>query len=44
VQAQASYLGCIDAFWVLMEVALATAPLVLALRRAKLGDEMHLGH
>ena len=44
VQDQASYLGYIDAFWLLMVVALATVPLALALRKVKLGGEMHLGH
>ena len=37
VQAQASYLGYIDAFWVLMLISLSAVPLALTLRKVKLG-------
>jgi MFS transporter, DHA2 family, multidrug resistance protein len=37
VQAQASFLGYMDAFWVLMLISLAAVPLALTLRKAKLG-------
>jgi len=37
VQAQASFLGYIDAFWVLMLISLAAVPLALTLRKVKLG-------
>jgi DHA2 family multidrug resistance protein len=37
VQAQASYLGYMDAFFVLMLISLAAVPLALALRKVKLG-------
>jgi DHA2 family multidrug resistance protein len=37
VQTQASFLAYMDAFWVLMLVALATVPLALILRNVKLG-------
>ncbi len=44
VQNQASFLGFIDAFWVLMVIALAMVPLALALRKIKLGSEVHRAH
>jgi DHA2 family multidrug resistance protein len=44
VQDQASYLGYIDAFWVLMVIALAMVPLALALRTIKLGGAVHMAH
>jgi DHA2 family multidrug resistance protein len=44
VQAQASFLGYMDAFWVLMLISLAAVPLALTLRRVKLGSEVHMGH
>jgi DHA2 family multidrug resistance protein len=44
MQAQASFLGYIDAFWALMLIALATVLLALSLRRVKLGGPMHMGH
>jgi MFS transporter, DHA2 family, multidrug resistance protein len=44
VQAQASLLAYMDAFWVLMLVALAIVPLALTLRRVKLGGEVHMAH
>ena len=49
VQNQASFLGFIDAFWVLMLIALALAPLALAplalaLRKVKLGGAAHMAH
>jgi MFS transporter, DHA2 family, multidrug resistance protein len=37
VQAQASFLAYMDAFWVLMLIALAAVPLALTLRKVKLG-------
>ncbi len=44
VQAQASFLGYMDAFWVLMLILLAAVPLALTLRKVKLGGAVHLGH
>ena len=38
VQAQASFLGYMDAFWVLMLISLAAVPLALTLRNVKLGE------
>ncbi|HUN44187.1 MAG TPA: DHA2 family efflux MFS transporter permease subunit [Acetobacteraceae bacterium] len=37
VQAQASFLGYMDAFWVLMLISLSAVPLALTLRHVKLG-------
>ena len=44
VQAQASFLAYMDAFWVLMLISLAAVPLALALRKVKLGGPVHMGH
>lgn len=44
VQAQASFLGYMDAFWVLMLIALSAVPLALTLRKVKLGGAVHVGH
>src|ERR1700730_9515223 len=44
VQAQASFLGYMDAFWVLMLIPLSAVPLALALRKVKLGGPAHMGH
>jgi MFS transporter, DHA2 family, multidrug resistance protein len=44
VQAQASFLGYMDAFWVLMLISLSAVPLALALRKIKLGGPVHMGH
>jgi DHA2 family multidrug resistance protein len=44
VQMQASFLGYMDAFWVLMLISLAAVPLALTLRNVKLGGSVHLGH
>jgi len=44
VQAQASLLGYMDAFWVLMLISLSAVPLALLLRKAKLGGAVHMGH
>ena len=44
VQAQASFLGYMDAFWVLMLISLAAVPLALTLRKIKLGGPVHAGH
>ena len=44
VQAQASLLAYMDAFWVLMLVALAIVPLALTLRKVKLGRAAPVGH
>ena len=44
VQAQASFLGYMDAFWVLMLISLSAVPLALALRKVKLGGPVQMGH
>jgi MFS transporter, DHA2 family, multidrug resistance protein len=44
VEAQASFLSYMDAFWVLMLISLSAVPLALALRTIKLGGPAHLGH
>src|ERR1700758_16624 len=44
VQIQASFLGYMDAFWVLMLISLSAVPLALALRKIKLGGPVHMGH
>src|SRR5271163_3081433 len=44
VQAQASFLGYMDAFWVLMLISLAAVPLALTLRKVKLGGPVNAGH
>ena len=44
VQAQASFLGYMDAFWVLMLISLSAVPLALTLRKVKLGGPVHVGH
>ena len=44
VQIQASFLGYMDAFWVLMLIALSALPLALTLRKVKLGGPVHAGH
>jgi len=44
VQIQASFLGYMDAFWVLMLISLAAVPLALALRKVKLGGAAPVGH
>jgi MFS transporter, DHA2 family, multidrug resistance protein len=44
VQAQASFLGYMDAFWVLMLISLSAVPLALSLRKVKLGGSVHMGH
>jgi MFS transporter, DHA2 family, multidrug resistance protein len=44
VQTQATLLGYVDAFWVLMLISLAAVPLALALRKVKLGGPVHMGH
>ncbi len=44
VQAQASFLAYADAFWVLMLISLAAAPLALTLRKIKLGGAVPMGH
>jgi len=44
VQAQASFLAYMDAFWVLMLISLAMVPLALTLRMVKLGGPAHVGH
>jgi hypothetical protein len=43
VQAQASYLACMDAFRVLMLISLSAVPLAVALRRVKLGGQSTWG-
>jgi DHA2 family multidrug resistance protein len=44
VQAQASYLGYMDAFWLLTLISLAAVPLALTLRKVKLGGAAPIGH
>jgi MFS transporter, DHA2 family, multidrug resistance protein len=44
VQAQASFLAYMDAFWVLMLISLAAVPLALTLRKVQLGGPVHAGH
>ncbi len=44
VQTQASFLGYVDAFWVLMLISLAAVPLALTLRNVRLGGPLHMGH
>jgi MFS transporter, DHA2 family, multidrug resistance protein len=44
VQAQASFLGYMDAFWVLMLISLAAVPLALTLRKVKLGGPAPSAH
>jgi DHA2 family multidrug resistance protein len=44
VQAQASFLAYVDAFWVLMLISLAAVPLALTLRKIKLGGAGPVGH
>jgi DHA2 family multidrug resistance protein len=44
VQAQASFLAYMDAFWTLMLISLAAVPLALTLRRIKPGGPVHAGH
>jgi MFS transporter, DHA2 family, multidrug resistance protein len=44
VQAQASYLGYMDVFWVLMVISLAAVPLALTLRKSRLGGPAPAGH
>jgi len=44
VQAQASLLAYMDAFWVLMLISLAAVPLALSLRKVRLGGPVHVGH
>ena len=44
VQAQASYLGYIDVFWVLMVISLLAVPLALTLRKSKLGGPAPAAH
>jgi MFS transporter, DHA2 family, multidrug resistance protein len=42
VQAQASFLAYMDAFWVLMLISLSAVPLALSLRKVKLGGPVHV--
>ena len=44
VQSQASFLGYMDAFWVLMLISLSAVPLALALRKVQLGGPVQMGH
>ncbi|MGA2057014.1 MAG: hypothetical protein ABSG88_17090 [Bradyrhizobium sp.] len=44
VQTQVSFLSYVDAFWVLMLIALAAVPLALTLRNVKLGGAVSMGH
>jgi len=44
VQAQASYLGYMDVFWLLMLTSLLAVPLALTLRKSKLGGAAPAGH
>jgi MFS transporter, DHA2 family, multidrug resistance protein len=44
VQTQASFLGYMDAFWVLMLISISAVPLALALGKVKFGDPVYIGH
>jgi DHA2 family multidrug resistance protein len=44
VQVQASYLGYVDVFWVLMLVSAAAVPLALILRKVKLSSHTAMVH
>ena len=44
VQAQASYLGYMDLFWLLMLISLLAVPLALTLRKSKLGGAAPAAH
>jgi MFS transporter, DHA2 family, multidrug resistance protein len=44
IQAQATFLSYVDAFWVLMLISLAAVPLALTLRKVKLGGPVQMGH
>jgi DHA2 family multidrug resistance protein len=44
VQTQASFLAYMDAFWVLMLIALSAVPLALTLRKVKLGGAAAVAH
>jgi DHA2 family multidrug resistance protein len=44
LQAQASFLAYVDAFWVLMLISLSAVPLALTLRKVKLGGSTQMGH
>jgi MFS transporter, DHA2 family, multidrug resistance protein len=44
VQTQASYLGYMDVFWLLMVISLVAVPLALTLRKSKLGAAAPAGH
>ena len=44
LQAQASFLTYMDAFWVLTLISLAAVPLALTMRKVKLGGPVHAGH
>lgn len=44
LQAQVSFLGYVDAFWVLTLISLSAVPLALALRKVKLGTAAPMGH
>jgi DHA2 family multidrug resistance protein len=44
VQAQASFLAYMDAFWALTLIALAAVPLALTMRNVKLGSSAPVGH
>jgi DHA2 family multidrug resistance protein len=41
---QASFLGYMNAFWVLMLISLAAVPLASTLRKVKLGGPVHMWH
>jgi MFS transporter, DHA2 family, multidrug resistance protein len=44
IQAQSSFLGYMDAFWVLMLISLVAVPLALTLRKVKLGGPVASVH
>jgi MFS transporter, DHA2 family, multidrug resistance protein len=44
VQAQASFLAYMDAFWVLTLISLSAVPLALTLRKVQPGGPVHMGH
>ena len=44
LQAQASYLGYMNVFWLLMVISLAAVPLALTPRKSELGSAAPVGH
>jgi DHA2 family multidrug resistance protein len=44
VQTQASFLGYVNAFWVLMLISVAVVPPAFSSRKAKLSGPVHTAH